>query len=148
MKSVLAFKVISTWIFVYFQKGFTLKLWRNTQFTTTASGNVCACVKLAGTHLLTGNRNGRKPFWSTFKGDFFCIPNRQQTCLLDWILWLSYVEVLCMGEGPFSWLIFIHLAPLMKQIKRSRGRLLWFVDLLTFKRSRISGLSSTICRAA
>ena len=28
----------------------------------TASGNVCACVKLAGTHLLTGNRNGRKPF--------------------------------------------------------------------------------------
>ena len=36
-----------------------------------------------------------------------------------------------MGEGPFSWLIFIHLAPLMKQIKRSRGRLLWCVDLLT-----------------
>ena len=29
---------------------------------TTASGNVCACVRLAGKHLLTGNRNGRKPF--------------------------------------------------------------------------------------
>ena len=29
---------------------------------TTASGNVCACVKLAGKYLLTGNRNGRKPF--------------------------------------------------------------------------------------
>ena len=28
----------------------------------TASGNVCACVKLAGKHLLTGNRNGRKTF--------------------------------------------------------------------------------------
>ena len=26
MKSFLAFKVISTWIFVYFQKGFTMKL--------------------------------------------------------------------------------------------------------------------------
>ena len=26
----------------------------------TASGNVCACVKLAWKHLLTGNRNGRK----------------------------------------------------------------------------------------
>ena len=59
-----------------------------------------------------------------FKGRFFCIPNRQQTCLIDWILWLSHVEVSCMGEGPFSWLIFVHLAPLMKQIKRSRGRLL------------------------
>ena len=34
MKSFLAFKVISTWIFVYFQKGFTLKLWQNIQFTT------------------------------------------------------------------------------------------------------------------
>ena len=34
MKSFLAFKVISTWIFVYFQKGFTMKLWQNTQFTT------------------------------------------------------------------------------------------------------------------
>ena len=33
-KSFLAFKVISTWIFVYFQKGFTTKLWQNTQFTT------------------------------------------------------------------------------------------------------------------
>ena len=33
MKSFLAFKVISTWIFVYFQKGFTMKLWQNTQFT-------------------------------------------------------------------------------------------------------------------
>ena len=30
--------------------------------TRPASGNVCACVKLAGKHLLTGNRNGRKPF--------------------------------------------------------------------------------------
>ena len=28
----------------------------------TASGNVCTCVKLAGKHLLTGNRNGRKLF--------------------------------------------------------------------------------------
>ena len=28
MKSFLAFKVISTWIFVYFQKGFTIKLWQ------------------------------------------------------------------------------------------------------------------------
>ena len=34
MKSFLAFKVISTWIFVYFQKGFTMKLWQNTHFTT------------------------------------------------------------------------------------------------------------------
>ena len=34
MKSSLAFKVISTSIFVYFQKGFTMKLWQNTQFTT------------------------------------------------------------------------------------------------------------------
>ena len=59
-----------------------------------------------------------------FQGRFFCIPNRQQTCLIDWILWLSYVEVSCMGEGPFRWLIFVHLAPVMKQIKRSRGRLL------------------------
>ena len=33
MKSFLAFKIISTWIFVYFQKGFTMKLWQNTQFT-------------------------------------------------------------------------------------------------------------------
>ena len=33
-KSFLAFKVISTWIFVYCQKGFTMKLWQNTQFTT------------------------------------------------------------------------------------------------------------------
>ena len=32
MKSFLAFTVISTWIFVYFQKGFTMKLWQNTQF--------------------------------------------------------------------------------------------------------------------
>ena len=30
MKCFLAFKVISTWIFVYFQKGFTMKLWQNT----------------------------------------------------------------------------------------------------------------------
>ena len=36
----------------------------------------------------------------------------------------NHVEVSCMGEGPFRLLIFIHLAPLMKQIKRSRGRLL------------------------
>ena len=34
LKSFLAFKVISTWIFVFFQKGFTMKLWQNTQFTT------------------------------------------------------------------------------------------------------------------
>ena len=32
MKCFLAFKVISTWIFVYFQNGFTMKLWQNTQF--------------------------------------------------------------------------------------------------------------------
>ena len=51
-------------------------------------------------------------------------PNQQQTCLIDWILWLGHVEVSCMGEGPFSRLIFIHLAPLMKQIKGSRGLLL------------------------
>ena len=31
MKSFLAFKVISTWIFVYSQKGFTMKLWQNIQ---------------------------------------------------------------------------------------------------------------------
>ena len=34
MKSFLAFKVISTWILAYFQKGFTMKLWQNTKFTT------------------------------------------------------------------------------------------------------------------
>ena len=34
MKSFLAFKVINIWIFVYFQKGFTMKPWQNTQFTT------------------------------------------------------------------------------------------------------------------
>ena len=34
MKSFLAFKVISTWIFVYFQKGFAMKLWQNTEFAT------------------------------------------------------------------------------------------------------------------
>ena len=34
VKSFLALKVISTWIFVYFQKGFTMKLWQNTQFMT------------------------------------------------------------------------------------------------------------------
>ena len=34
MKSFLPFKVISTWIFVDFQKGVTMKLWQNTQFTT------------------------------------------------------------------------------------------------------------------
>ena len=33
-KSFLALKVISIWIFVYFQKSFTMKLWQNTQFTT------------------------------------------------------------------------------------------------------------------
>ena len=53
---------------------------------------------------------------------------------------LSHVEFSCMVEGPFSRLIFTHLAPLMKQLS--------YVDLLTFKRSRISGLSSMICRAA
>ena len=61
---------------------------------------------------------------------------------------LSHVEFSCMVEGPFSWLIFTHLAPLMKQIKRLRSHLLSYVDLLTFKRSRIFGLSSMICRAA
>ena len=34
MKSFLAFKVISIWILAYFQKGFTMKLWQNTKFTT------------------------------------------------------------------------------------------------------------------
>ena len=34
MKSFPAFTVISAWIFVYFQKGFTMKLWQNAQFTT------------------------------------------------------------------------------------------------------------------
>ena len=36
MKSFLAFKVVSTWIFVYFQKGFTMKLWQNAQFPTAS----------------------------------------------------------------------------------------------------------------
>ena len=61
---------------------------------------------------------------------------------------LSHVEFSCTVEGPFSWLIFTHLAPLMKQINRLRSHLLSYVDLLTFKRSRIFGLSSMICRAA
>ena len=34
MKSFLAFKVVSTWIFVSFKKAFTMKLWQNNQFTT------------------------------------------------------------------------------------------------------------------
>ena len=34
MKCFLAFKGINIWIFVYFQKGFTMKPWQNTQFTT------------------------------------------------------------------------------------------------------------------
>ena len=34
MWSFLTFKVINTWIFLYFQKVLTMKLWRNTQFTT------------------------------------------------------------------------------------------------------------------
>ena len=41
MKSFLAFKVISTWIFVYFQKGFTMKLWQNTQFPTASLFKRC-----------------------------------------------------------------------------------------------------------
>ena len=61
---------------------------------------------------------------------------------------LSHVEFSCTVEGPFSWLIFTHLASLMKQINRLRSHLLSYVDLLTFKRSRIFGLSSMICRAA
>ena len=61
---------------------------------------------------------------------------------------LSHVEFSCTVEEPFSWLIFTHLAPLMKQINRLRSHLLSYVDLLTFKRSRIFGLSSMICRAA
>ena len=32
MWSFLTFKVINTWIFLYFQKVLTMKLWRNTQF--------------------------------------------------------------------------------------------------------------------
>ena len=53
-----------------------------------------------------------------------------------------------MVEGPFRRLIFTHLALLMKQIKPLQRHLLSYVDLLTFKGSRISGLSSMICRAA
>ena len=34
MKSSLTFKVISTWVFLYFQKVLTMKIWQNTQFTT------------------------------------------------------------------------------------------------------------------
>ena len=34
MKSFLTFKVINTWIFLYFQKVLTMKLWQNTQFPT------------------------------------------------------------------------------------------------------------------
>ena len=34
MKSFLTFKVINTWIFLYFQKVLTMKRWQNTQFTT------------------------------------------------------------------------------------------------------------------
>ena len=37
MKFFLAFKVISTWIFVYFQKGFTMKLWQNPGGKTPSS---------------------------------------------------------------------------------------------------------------
>ena len=69
-------------------------------------------------------------------------------CIIDWILWLSHVEFSCMIEGPFSRLIFIHVAPPMNQIKLSRSRLLCSVDVLTFKRSRIFGLSFMICTAA
>ena len=46
----------------------------NKVIPTTASGNVCPCVKFAGKHLLTGNRNGRKLSGSSFKGDFFAYP--------------------------------------------------------------------------
>ena len=122
---------------------------RERTFSQTArSGNVCTCVTL-----MLGSRCWREiavaeSCSEALSREVFLHIQPQQTCLIDWILWLSHVEVPCMGEGPFSWLIFIHLAPLMKQIKRSRGRLLWYVDLLTFKRSRISGLSSMICRAA
>ena len=49
-------------------------IFKSTVEPGTASGNVCACVKLAGKHLLTENRNGRKLSWSTFKGDFFAYP--------------------------------------------------------------------------
>ena len=34
MKSFLTFKVINTWIFLYFQKALTIKLWQDTRFTT------------------------------------------------------------------------------------------------------------------
>ena len=34
MKSFLTFKVINTWIFLYFQKALTIKLWQDNQFTT------------------------------------------------------------------------------------------------------------------
>ena len=33
MKSFLTFKVINTWIFLYYQEVLTMKLWQNTQFT-------------------------------------------------------------------------------------------------------------------
>ena len=100
----------------------------------TASDNVCACVRLTGKDFSVDGMsyflNGWKLIWSTFKGDFNCNP--QQTCITDWILWLSYVEFSCMVEGPFSRLIFLSLAPLMKQIKRSRSRLLWDIVVFTF----------------
>ena len=35
MKSFLTFKVINTWISLYFQKFLTMKLWQNTQFVTS-----------------------------------------------------------------------------------------------------------------
>ena len=98
-----------------------------------ASGNVCACVKLSGKHLLRGKyfmaeechiQDEVLACWREivkhFQGRFFYISNQQQTCIIDWILWLSHAEVSCMVEGPFSRLIFIHLAPLMKQIKPGR----------------------------
>ena len=34
MKSFLTFKVINTWVFLYFQKVLTMKRSQNTQFTT------------------------------------------------------------------------------------------------------------------
>ena len=68
--------------------------------------------------------------------------------LLIGYFWLSHVEFSCVIEGPFSRLILIHVAPLMNQIKLSRSRLLCSVDVLTFKRARIFGLSFMIRTAA
>ena len=87
---------------------------RHHRLLWTASDNVCACVRLSVKNFSVDGipyfLNGRKLIWSTFKVDFNCIPDSQQTFITDWILWLSHVEFSCMVEGPFSRLIFLSLA--------------------------------------